>query len=256
MNLRDEILVRLRRRGSGFSIEELCAHLHISPEAAGDHLADLRLAEEVDLFGDRWFSLDLLDQKVETVHLAISRLRTQNPEFVWLDRQDVMVQARLSWSGRALARITQRMEAQGHLRIRGHWIAIPGDTATLSTKQQLFLNRMVEAIESTWFPADTHFLARQLAVPPQAVAAMLKLGLRADLLVEMESGWVSTERHWMRLPEVLQETFGDKTFSDAEARDALSLSREIVARLILRLRQDGVVELTATGWRMMPAASP
>ena len=84
---------------------------------------------------------------------------------------------------------------------------------------------------------------------------MLKLGLRADLLVEIESGWVSTERHWARLPQVLREHFGEKTFSDAEVRDALALSREIVARLLSRLREDHVVELTASGWRMMPADS-
>lgn len=255
MRLRDEILTRLQRRGSGFTVEELAALLYISPEVAGDHLADLRLADEVDLFGDRWFSLDLLDQKVETVHLAISKLRTANPEFVWWSRQDVMMQAKLSWSGRTLARITQRMESLGHLRIRGNWIAIPGDVAEVSTKQRAFLNRMVEAIEATWFPADTHFLARQLAVPPPAVTAMLKLGLRADLLVEVESGWVSTERHWARLPQVLREHFGEKTFSDAEVRDALALSREIVARLLSRMREDHVVELTASGWRMMPADS-
>ena len=255
MRLRDEILTRLQRRASGFTVEELAAHLHISPEVIGDPLADVRLADEVDLFGDRWLSLDLIDQKVETVHLAISKLRAQQPEFVWWDRDEVMAQARLMWSGRTLARITQRMQTLGHLRLRGRWLAIPGEEPIISDKQRTFLNRMVEAVESTWFPADVHFLARQLAVPPQAVAATLKLGLRADLLVVIEPGWISTESHWTRLPDVLRQAFGTETFSDAQVRDALSLSREVVAQLLARLRQDHVVELTATGWRMIPADS-
>ncbi len=109
----------------------------------------------------------------------------------------------------------------------------------LTARQDKFLARVVAAIEEHEIEVpDPVELAHQLGVPPQAVTAILNLGVDRGDLRAVDSKLFYTTKQLSAIEARLRSSFGEQPFDRADFRKSLNLSRKFADPLFAYLEEE------------------
>ncbi|MCA1998086.1 MAG: SelB C-terminal domain-containing protein, partial [Armatimonadetes bacterium] len=132
-----------------------------------------------------------------------------------------------------LDRILAHLAEQGRVAVEGTSVRDPSFQIPLSARQRQFLDRIKAALDEEGVNVPSALdLARKLAVPPQAVEEMLRIGVDRREVVRIGDGLHYTPEGLSRIQRAVRQAFGTRPFSAGEFRDALGTSRKYAIPLL------------------------
>lgn len=221
---------------AGIMTEEICQQLEKTPQDLGEVFERHLAAETLLGFAGLWFTPESFEAASGSFLAALDDLHQNSPSDAWHSRERAADRAGLDWRGKPLDRIVAALVEAGKLGADSDGIRNPAFLMNLTKRQQAFLNRVTEELNKELVNTlNAYELSKVLFVPRQAVDEVLKLGVLAGEIIELEDGVLYTPTHFPRLSEALRTHFGKKPFAASEARDALGTSRRYVIPLLEHL---------------------
>lgn len=229
----------------GLTSEEIARALGATLSDLGDDFEALRKRGELRGYAGRWLSVAGYEALVRRLRETLNELHIAHPAQGLHPREKVFAAARLRWGGKPLDRLIAALVADGVLSAEGTGIRDAEFKLQLSPKQRGFLDRVKERLDAAGvnvpYGSD---IAKDLAVPPQAVEEIVRLGLEAKELVRVAEGIVYSSEGLAAVVERLREAFADRPFEASEVRDLLGSSRKYVIPLLEYLDAKGISQRT------------
>lgn len=245
----DAILEALGDR-TGVTTEEVCRVLGKSPQALGKAFEALASADRVRGFAGLWMRSEVFESAAAQFLEVLAQAHEKQPTQATVPREKVSELSGLKWAGKPLDRILAALAAAGRLSVSGTGVRHPDFQLRLTERQRQLLDRVRAALEAEGInvPAPLE-LARTLAVPPQAVDEILRLGVEAGEIVRVDEGLFYTHAQIDEVKRKAIAVAGGKPFAAAEFRDAVGTSRKYAIPLLEYL--DRVRFTTRVGDRRM-----
>ncbi len=229
----EAILSVLGDEPNGIATSEVCRALGKTPQQLGDAFEQLSQEGRIRGFAGIWFSANGFEIGSRRFLSALSDLHRQFPTLSAIPRDKVTSQAGLRWEGKPLDRILASLAASREVEVSGTSVRQAGFKIQLSEKQRQFLSRVEQRLEQAGIntPSEED-LARLLAVPPQAVAEILKLGVQAGEIVRISEGIYYTSTQIEGVKSSLRDLFGAKSFAASRFRDSVGTTRKYAIPLL------------------------
>ncbi|MCB8932433.1 MAG: selenocysteine-specific translation elongation factor [Fimbriimonadaceae bacterium] len=228
----DAILEALGDR-PGVSTDEVCRLLGKTPQALGKAFETLSADRRVRGFAGLWFRTEAFEAAVATFLAALADAHEKQPGTAYLPRERISEASGLRWSGKPLDRILAALAAEERIAVSGTGVRHPEFQLKLTERQRQLLDRVKGALEAEAInvpgPND---LARTLAVPPQAVDEILRLGVEAGEIVRVDEGLFYTQAQIAGVKQRTIEVAQGKPFAAAQFRDAVGTTRKYAIPLL------------------------
>jgi selenocysteine-specific elongation factor len=227
----DPILAFVQAHPGGVPTERICEAVGSSPPALGDRFEALRGSGELLGFAGMWITDADYPAIADRLRQAALRLHESSPREPAVAKRDLNRASGLSWDAKAFDRLCSRLDADGLLVVHGSGVRHPDFEIKLSDKQRDLLSRTLDAMRAGGATApDAAAIGAALAVPPQAVEEMWRLGVAADSIVKVGDGLYYT-RDTLDDIHALMRTLGER-FTVAMFRDATGSSRKFALPLL------------------------
>lgn len=233
LGLEQALVGAVRAAESGQPAEEACRMLGRTQRDLAPVFERLRKGGRLLGFADLWFTPETFEAASERFLATLRRLHQERPGAPAHPRERVAQLAGLPWAGRPLDRILAHLAEQGRVAVEGTSVRDPSFQIPLSARQRQFLDRIKAALDEEGVNVPSALdLARKLAVPPQAVEEMLRIGVDRREVVRIGDGLHYTPEGLSRIQRAVREAFGTRPFSAGEFRDALGTSRKYAIPLL------------------------
>jgi selenocysteine-specific elongation factor len=230
------ILNVLKDRPEGVTTTEVCRQLGRSPQELGGEFERLLREESLRGFAGLWFSIQAFDTSKARFLAALAKLHERFPQVAGHQKEAIVREAGLTWSDKSLDRIVASMVEDKVIASDSGILRLPEFRVALTDRQRQLLERVRIALESV--PVNTPSamdLARELAIPVQAIEEIIKLGVRSGELVSLEGGVFYTTEQIEKIKEMIREISHGKPFPAYLVRDRLQTSRKYVIPLLEHL---------------------
>ncbi len=233
LELDEALLQAVGSSEGGQPIEEACRLVGRTRRDVAPALDRLQRAGRLLAFDDLLFTPEAFEAAAGRFLGALRRLHEERSTAPSHARERVAQLAGLPWSGRALDRILAHLAEQGRLVVEGTQVRDPSFQIPLSARQRQFLDRIKAALDEAGVNAPSALdLARTLAVPPQAVEEMLRIGVDRREIVRLAEGLFYTPETLRAIQQAVRKALGARPFTAAEFRDALGTSRKYAIPLL------------------------
>lgn len=233
LSLEDSVIAAVSAHPNGTPTEEVARQLGQSLQALGSVFEKLLQEGRLVGFAGLWLTAQGFQSASDRFMLSLKNFHETNPSTRIHPREKVVEQAGLKWQGKPLDRILATLVQEGRIIVEGTGVRAADFSVQLSPKQRTLLDRAVAELEKGGgnVPAPLD-IARALAVPPQAVEEILRLGIEAKEVVRIEEGIFYSATQIQGFKQRLEKEMAGRGFSAAEFRDLIGSSRKYVIPLL------------------------
>ena len=217
----------------GVPTDEICRVLGKTPQALGTTFESLVAQGRLKGFSGLWMTGAVFEASVTRMLEELLAQHEKAPTQAYIPRERVVDACRLNWSGKPLDRILSTLSADERLRVSGTGIRHPSFSVRLTDRQRTLLDRVKVALNG--HPVNTpssHDIARVIAVPPQAIEEILRVGIEAGEITRVEDGIFYTSEQIAALQEQVLAFAAGKPFAAAQFRDAMGTTRKYAIPLL------------------------
>lgn len=217
----------------GVPTDEICRVLGKTPQALGTSFETLTAEGKLRGFSGLWMTESVFETSVVKMLEELLRQHDKVPTQSHVPRERVMEACGLRWAGKPLDRILAALAAEERLRVSGTGIRHPEFSVRLTDRQRALLDRVKAGLAAHDVNTPSpHDLARTIAVPPQAVEEILRVGAEAGEIIRVEDGIFYTTDQIETLKARVAEFAAGKPFAAAAFRDAVGTTRKYAIPLL------------------------
>lgn len=222
---RERIVSFVRGKQSGVDTEKLCEYIGASAQELGDDLQEIKAAGELLSFAGTWIGTQEYRDLAARVCKTLSAQHEKRPSAAFVSKRDFHAASGLKWDAKPFERLLAKMQEDGMLEVAETGVRHIEFRPTMNEKQRVLLSRLVEEMARHGALAPPSMeLAKALAVPPQAVEEMLRLGVESGEIVKVEDSLYYPKKTLDALEETVRG-LGPR-FTVAQFRDATGSSRK------------------------------
>jgi selenocysteine-specific elongation factor len=248
MTKTDTLLEMIKAQPEGIGTDALCEALGATKQQLGDLFEALLNQEIVVSFAGYWVASEHIANIEQTVLTTLGERHLAEPSQPFQPVESFPI----SWSVKAKLRLGERLAQRGILTIQGKGVRLATFRATVTTKQEAFLARIIGVLEqsdvSTPYPSE---IARELKVPETAITETLRLGVEVGRVVELNATTFLSDIQVGKLVGRLREAFGKRVFETREVRDLFETTRRYAGPLLDYLDTVGVTERVEGGRKLL-----
>jgi selenocysteine-specific elongation factor len=226
------IVDEVSRRPAGVMTSDVCEALGRTPQELGDDFERLKGQGAILGFAGMWLSPAAYTEVAERVRAATLMAHNAEPRNPSVPKAAVLKESGLGWPPKSFDRLIASMDGDGLIVLHGAEMRHPEFRVRLSDKQEALLNRVLAEMRAKAAIAPSaREIGEALAVPPQAVEEMWRLGVATGRMVRVDEGLYYA-------PETLEEikakvrSLGER-FTVADFRDATGSSRKYALPLLI-----------------------
>ncbi len=227
--LSESIIALVGGEPGGKSTDVLCRKLKKTPQELGDVLDRLQEEGKIRSFAGHWISPPGIAIAKEKFLVALQEFHDRAPTIAYPPKADVALIAGLELTGKPLDRWVQYLADQGLVVPQGAGVKLATFQLTLTPRQVDFLDRLIAELEKQ--PVNVVYvsdLAKAVGSPVQAADEMLRLGQESGLIHNVAEGIWYSKRQLENMRNCVQEAFGNRPFTLADAKKLFATSRKFL----------------------------
>ncbi len=228
------IVDEISRRPAGALTSDVCEALGRTPQELGDDFERLKGQGAILGFAGMWLTQASylgVAERVRAATLAVHEAAPRNPS---APKAGVLKESGLGWPPKSFDRLIALMASEGLIVLHGAEVRHPDFRVRLSDKQQALLDRILAEMQSKGAIAPSaREIGEALAVPPQAVEEMWRLGVATGRMIRVDEGLYYTIETLEEI-KAMVKGLGER-FTVADFRDATGSSRKYALPLLIYL---------------------
>lgn len=232
-NLEQRIVQVVSQYETGLSTDEIARHLSSSAQELGQPLENLKKNRSLFGFAGVWLSPASLLKIQDSICVALKRLHDENPMKLAIPKDQVLKAAQIDFSQKSAERLIQHLSEMNIIVQHSSQIRLPEFRIKLTARQRELLDQVLKVMAkhgST--PPTATEIAREIHVPPQAVAEIFQLGQSAGEIVRIADGIYYSNDQLNRIKELIRRLASGGAFTAAEFRDSISATRKFAIPLL------------------------
>lgn len=232
-HLDNSILKAVGDDPNGCTTEKVCRLLRNTAQELGTGFELLKSEDRILGFAGLWFTPTSFHSGSLRFMEALNQLHVDNPTQQSVLPEQVVKNAGLSWSGKPLDRILSSLAKEGRIESVPPGIRSLTIPLQLTTRQAALLQRVIEILETEPINTPTpHRIAQQLGLPWQAVEEILKLGVHAGAVLNLDESVYYSTSQVESLKEMIRDLSEGRPFSMTDLRDKLQTTRKYAMPLL------------------------
>jgi selenocysteine-specific elongation factor len=232
MPLHEQILDVVANHAHGVATSAVCKRLGRTPQELGDAFEALVADGQILGFAGLWLSAKAFQSFSEEFLSNLSAFHQAQSGVVLADPSDKSLLGAWSLPLKSLDRMTSRLALEKKIYKSEKGVRVVDFRPVLPERTREFLNRVTEVLESESVNTPTpHRISQVLHVPPLAIEEILKVGVDAGEVVQLDETVFYTESQLERLRATLS-SFDADDLSASVVRDRLATTRKYAVALL------------------------